>query len=410
MAKEYLDLITVLDIGSSKIMMAIAEVMPEGELRLAGVGTAPSSGVSRGAVDDIKATKEDIQQALAEAEQSAGCKVHHVAWASITGEHIVGRYEQGKQTLGGREATELDMVRLADNAREGHARVLWVEPQEIRMDDKPLKEPIGMRGSRLEMDAYLLISEDKTIENIEKCAHQCGLQIGNFIPSAYASGRAILTQDERKLGTLVLDIGADTMDIALFHGDAMRHMEVWPWAGNKITWDIANGLGIPLKDAEAFKINHGYAKEVLAHPQEQIQVQTLGEHSLKSIKLSTLAQAIESRLRDFLEVAERVVMDAGYQKKLGGGVVLTGGTTVTPGILQLASEVLPCSVRCGMPRFPEGLADIPTMAHPSAATIMGLLETGREARLRGFHGKRPNNAVSGFSRVTRFWEYIKDKL
>jgi len=409
MAKEYLDLVTALDIGSSKIMVAIAEVMPEGELRLAGIGTAPGDGVSRGAVINMDATMKSIHKALTEAEQSAGCKVHH-AWASITGDHICARYEQGKQTLGGREATEWDMDRLMANAQEGHARVLWVEPQEIRMDDKLLKEPIGMRGARLDMMAYLLTSTDGTIENIEKCARQCGLQIENFIPSAYASGRAILTQDERELGTLVLDIGADTMDIALFHGGAMRHMEVWPWAGNQITRDIANGLSLPLKDAEAFKVNHGYAKEVLAHPQEQIQVQALGEHSLKSIKLSTLAQAIESRLRDFLEVAERVVTDAGYQKKLGGGVVLTGGTAVTPGILQLASDVLPWPVRCGMPRFPEGLADIPTMAHPSAATIMGLLETEREARLRGFRGKRPNNTVSGFFRVKQFFKKLAKEL
>jgi len=402
MAKEYLDLITALDIGSSKIMVAIAEALPEGELRLAGIGTTSSSGLSRGVVVNIDATMNDIQQALSEAEQSAGCKVHR-ACASITGDHIRGKYTQGNQTLDGREATELDMERLMANAQDGHSRVLWLEPQEIFMDDNPLKEPVGMRGSRLDVTAYLLLGGDGALENIQKCARHCGLQIDRFIPSAYASSRAVLTQDERELGALVLDIGADTMDIALFYGGVMRHMEVWPWAGDRITRDIAAGLEIPLKDAEALKINHGCAKELLAHPLEQVQVQALGERGLKSIGLQTLARAMESRLREFLKLAEEVVSEAGYPKKLGGGVVLTGGTAVTPGILQLASDVLPWSVRCGMPRFPEGLADIPTLAQPGAATMMGLLEEERLIRLRGFRTKHsPRSASSWLSRSIGF--------
>jgi len=406
MAKEDLNLITALDIGSSKIMVAIAEVIPGGELRLVGIGTAPSSGLSRGVVVNIDATVQGIWQALSEAEHNANCKVHR-ACASITGDHIRGKYTQGNQSLGGREATQADMDRLMANARAGHSSnefsVLWLEPLETFMDENPLKEPIGMRGGRLDMDAYLLTGANGALENIEKCASRCGLKIDLFIPSGYASSCAVLTQDERELGALVLDIGADTMDIALFYGGVMRHMEVWPWAGDRITRDIANGLRTPLKDAEALKVNHGCAKELLAHPQDQVQVQALGERGLMSIGLQTLARAMESRIREFLKIAEEVVNDAGYQKKLGGGVVLTGGTAMTPGILQLASDVLPWAVRCGMPRFPEGLADIPIMAQPHAATVMGLLEEMRLNRSRGFHTKRPDNELSVFSRVKQFF-------
>jgi len=411
MTRESRNLITALDVGTSKIMAAIAEIVPEGGLKLLGLGTFQVDSkkpiLSRGVVVNIEATVQGIQQALEEAEKNAECKIQHVC-VGLSGDHIRGQESQGNQPIGAREVTELDVIRLMENAQAIHIpsdrRVLLLEPQEISMDGLKVPEPVGLKGTRLDVKAYMVTGLYSAAENIHNCVRRCGVEVERFIINAQASGRAVLTEDERKLGVVLLDIGAGNMDLAIFFGGVLRHTEVWPWAGNLITNDIAMGLHTPLKDAEELKINHGCAKELLAHPQEQVRVRAMSEHNLMSISLQTLARAIESRITKFLQTAEEAVMVAGYQNKLAAGVVLTGGTAVTPGIVDLASDILPWSVRCGMPRYPEGLADIPTMAQPSAATIMGLLEDARLARLRGFRMERENTWPNW---MIRAWNFLK---
>jgi len=395
MAKENRDIITALDIGTSKIMVAIAEFMPDGGLKLLGLGrfqVDPKKPIlSRGVVVNIEATVHGIQQALQEAERNAECKIQYVC-VGLSGDHIRGQESQGNQPIGAREVTDLDVMRLMENAQAIHIpsdrRVLLLEPQEISMDGLQVPEPVGLKGTRLDVKAYMVTGLYSAAENIQNCVRRCGVEVERFVINALASGRAVLTEDERKLGVVLLDIGAGNMDLAIFFGGVLRHTEVWPWAGNLITNDIAMGLHTPLKDAEELKITYGNAKELLAHPQEQVQVRSMSEHDLMFISLQTLARAVESRMTQFLRTAEEAVLVAGYQNKLAAGVVLTGGTAVTQGIVNLASDLLPWSVRCGMPRYPEGLADIPTLAQPSAATIMGLLEDTRLARLRGFRMER----------------------
>jgi len=405
MAKEESELIAALDVGTSKITMIIAEILPDNGLKLLGIGTAPSTGLSRGVVVNIEATVQSIYQAQQEAEKNAGCKVQHVC-VGISGDHIRGQESQGNWPIGGREVTEIDVARLMENAQTIHIpsdrRVLLLEPQDISIDGNHTLEPIGLKGTRLEVKAYMVTGIHSVVENIEKCVHRCGLGVERFAINAQASSRAVLTKDERELGVTVLDIGAGTIDMAIYFGGVLRHTEVWPWAGNLITNDIARGLHTPIKYAEELKIQSGCARELSASPNEKVNVQGLGEGGMRPISLQTLARAIESRITRFLHTAEEVVIAASYQNKLDAGVVLTGGTANTPHIVELASDVLPWKVRSGMPRYPETLADISMLAQPNAATLMGLLEEARLARLRGFQMKRTSSMSGWFSRAKNF--------
>ena len=282
MAREYKDVVVGLDIGTAKVMAVVAEVLPSGELKLAGLGVAPSNGLKRGVVVNIDATVQSIQQALKEAELMADCKIQRV-YTGITGSHIRGLNSSGMVAVKDKEVTSADVARVVETAKainiSSDQRLLLVEPQEFVIDGQDVKEPIGMSGIRLEAKIHIVTGAQSAAENIIKCVRRCGLEVEQLLLNPLASSQAVLTDDERELGVVVVDIGAGTTDVAIFTGGAIRHTAVIPIAGDLITSDIAMALRTPTKDAEDIKVESGYAKQLLADPEAQVEVPGLGDRS-----------------------------------------------------------------------------------------------------------------------------------
>ncbi|MDP2768584.1 MAG: cell division protein FtsA [Giesbergeria sp.] len=404
MAREYKDVVVGLDIGTAKIMAVVAEVLPGGELKLAGLGVAPSNGLKRGVVVNIDATVQSIQQALKEAELMADCKIQRV-YTGITGSHIRGLNSSGMVAVKDKEVTAADVARVVETAKainiSSDQRLLLVEPQEFVIDGQDVKEPIGMSGIRLEAKIHIVTGAQSAAENIIKCVRRCGLEVEQLLLNPLASSQAVLTDDERELGVVVVDIGAGTTDVAIFTGGAIRHTAVIPIAGDLITSDIAMALRTPTKDAEDIKVESGYAKQLLADPEAQVEVPGLGDRGPRMISNQALAGVIEPRVEEIFSLVQQVIRDSGYEEVLSSGIVLTGGSVVMPGMVELAEDIFLKPVRRGVPKYARALSDM--VAQPRAATVMGLLEEARLARMRGFKVAHKTGSVqSAFGRFKDF--------
>ena len=404
MAREYKDVVVGLDIGTAKIMAVVAEVLPCGELKLAGLGVAPSNGLKRGVVVNIDATVQSIQQALKEAELMADCKIQRV-YTGITGSHIRGINSSGMVAVKDKEVTAADVARVVETAKainiSSDQRLLLVEPQEFVIDGQDVKEPIGMSGIRLEAKVHIVTGAQSAAENIIKCVRRCGLEVEQLLLNPLASSQAVLTDDERELGVALVDIGAGTTDVAIFTGGAIRHTAVIPIAGDLITSDIAMALRTPTKDAEDIKVESGFAKQLLADPEAQVEVPGLGDRGPRMLSKQALAGVIEPRVEEIFSLVQQVIRESGYEEVLSSGIVLTGGSVVMPGMVELGEDIFLKPVRRGIPKYSSALADM--VAQPRAATVMGLLEEARLARLRGFKVAHKGGAVqSVFGRLKDF--------
>ena len=394
MAKEYKDLVVGLDIGTAKVMAVVAEVLPNGELKLAGLGIAASNGLKRGVVVNIDATVQSIQQALKEAELMADCKITRV-YTGITGSHIRGMNSSGMVAIKDREVTAADVARVVETAKainiSTDQRLLLVEPQEFIIDGQDVREPIGMSGIRLEAKVHIVTGAQSAAENIIKCVRRCGLEVEQLMLNPLASSLSVLTEDERELGVALVDIGAGTTDIAIFTNGAIRHTAVIPIAGDLITSDIAMALRTPTKDAEDIKVENGYAKQLLADPDTQVEVPGLGDRSPRMLSRQALAGVIEPRVEEIFQLVHQVLRDSGFEEMLSSGIVLTGGSCIMPGMVELGEDIVLKPGRRGIPKYSRALADM--VAQPRAATVMGLLEEARMARLRGFKVAQKNGSM-----------------
>ena len=401
MAKEYKDLVVGLDIGTAKIMAVVAEVLGNGELRIAGLGVAPSHGLKRGVVVNIDATVQSIQQALKEAEMMADCKISRV-FTGITGSHIRGQNSTGMVIVRDKEVTPVDVARVVETAKAinipNDQRLLLVEPQEFVIDGHEVKEPVGMSGGRLEVKVHIVTGAQSAAENIVKCVRRCGLEVDQLVLNPSASSHAALTSDERDLGVALVDIGAGTTDVAIFTGGSIRHTAVIPIAGDLITSDIAMALRTPTKDAEEIKVDHGVAKQLLADPSAQVEVPGLGDRSPRMLSKQALAGVIEPRVEEIFSLVHQVIRESGYEELLSSGIVLTGGSAVMPGMVELAEDIFLKPVRRGNPTYNGALSDM--VANPRSATVMGLLEEARLSRTRGLKAAQQAGSMkTWFSRV-----------
>ncbi|MCZ2497887.1 cell division protein FtsA [Xylophilus sp. Kf1] len=404
MAKEYKDLVVGLDIGTAKVMAVVAEVMSDGQLKLAGLGVAPSNGLKRGVVVNIDATVQSIQQALKEAELMADCKITRV-YTGITGSHIRGLNSSGMVAVKDKEVTPADVARVVETAKainiSTDQRLLLVEPQEFVIDGQDVREPIGMSGIRLEAKVHIVTGAQSAAENIIKCVRRCGLDVEQLMLNPLASSQAVLTDDERELGVAVVDIGAGTTDVAIFTNGAIRHTAVIPIAGDLITSDIAMALRTPTKDAEDIKVESGCAKQLLADPEAQVEVPGLGDRGPRMLSRQALAGVIEPRVEEIFSLVQQVIRESGYEEMLSSGIVLTGGSAVMPGMVELAEDIFLKPVRRGVPKYRSALADM--VSQPRAATVMGLMEEARLARMRGFKVAQKHGSVkTAFGRFKDF--------
>ncbi len=394
MAKEYKDLVVGLDIGTAKVMVVVAEVLLTGELKLAGLGIAPSTGLKRGVVVNIDATVQSIQMALKEAELMADCKITRV-YTGITGSHIRGINSSGMVAIKDREVSATDVARVLETAKainiSTDQRVLLVEPQEFVIDGQDVKEPIGMSGIRLEAKVHIVTGAQTAAENILKCVRRCGLEVDQLMLNPLASSLAVLTDDERELGVALVDIGAGTTDVAIFTNGAIRHTSVIPIAGDLITSDIAMALRTPTRDAEEIKVESGYAKQLLTDPDTQVEVPGLGDRGPRMLSRQVLAGVIEPRVEEIYSLVQQVIRESGYEEVLSSGIVITGGSAVMPGMVELGEDIFLKPVRRGIPKYSGALSDM--VAQPRAATVMGMLEEARMARFRGLKVAQKNGSM-----------------
>ncbi|MCY7307470.1 MAG: cell division protein FtsA [Rhodoferax sp.] len=394
MAKEYKDLVVGLDIGTAKVMVVVAEVLPGGELKLAGLGVAHSNGLKRGVVVNIDATVQSIQLALKEAELMADCKITRV-YTGITGSHIRGINSSGMVAVKDREVTQADVARVVETAKainiSTDQQLLLVEPQEFIIDGQDVKQPIGMSGIRLEAKVHIVTGARSAAENIIKCVRRCGLEVEHLMLNPLASSLAVLTDDERELGVALVDIGAGTTDVAIFTNGAIRHTSVIPIAGDLITSDIAMALRTPTKDAEDIKVESGYAKQLLTDAETQVEVPGLGDRGPRLLSRQALAGVIEPRVEEIFALVHQVIRESGYEEVLSSGIVLTGGSCVMPGMVELGEDIFLKPVRRGIPKYSSALADM--VAHARASTVMGLLEEARLARQRGYKVAQKNGSM-----------------
>ena len=404
MAKEYKDLVVGLDIGTAKVMAVVAEVLPSGELRLAGLGSAPTHGLKRGVVVNIDATVQSIQQALKEAEMMAACKITHVH-TGITGSHIRGQNSTGMVIVRDKEVTPVDVNRVVETAKAinipNDQRLLLVEPQEFVIDGHEVKEPIGMSGGRLEVKVHIVTGAQSAAENIVKCVRRCGLEVERLVLNPSASSAAVLTQDEKDLGVALIDIGAGTTDVAIFTDGSIRHTAVIPIAGDLITSDIAMALRTPTKDAEELKVRYGCALRQLADANDVIEVPGVGERAPRKLSRPMLAEVIEPRIEELFQFVQSEVRRSGFEEMISSGIVVTGGSALLQGLAELGEEVFHMPVRVGVPSYSGGLADV--VRSPRYATAVGLLLEGREQFLRGQAARAQVAGIGGAAERMKQW-------
>jgi cell division protein FtsA len=263
-------------------------------------------------------------------------------------------------------------------------QVLHVLPQEFMIDGQDdVRQPLGMSGVRLEVRVHIVTGSVSAAQNIIKCVRRCGLEVNELILQPLASSHSVLTKDEKELGVALVDIGGGTTDIAIFSGGAIRHTAVIPIAGDQITNDIAMALRTPTHEAEAIKIRQGIAKQALADPQAWFEVPGLGDRQPRQLSRQALAAVIEPRIEELFSLVQHVIRESGYEELLSSGVVITGGSAMLPGMVELGEDVFLKQVRIGVPAYRGNLSDV--VSNPRFSTAMGLLE---EARLQWIRGRK----------------------
>ena len=384
MVKESKNLIVGLDIGTSKIVAIVAEVTGERRLNIIGLGAQPSRGLKKGVVVNIEATMASIQRVLEEAELMADCAITEV-YTGIGGGHIRSLNSSGMVAIKEKEVTQADIDRVVETAKAiaipNDQQILHILPQEFIIDgQEDVREPLGMSGVRLEVKVHIVTGAVSALENITKCVRRCGLKVQDVMLQPLASALAVLNDDEKELGVCLMDVGGGTTDLAVFTGGAIRHTAVIPIAGDQVTNDIAMTLRTPTKDAEELKLRHGCALRQLADANDIIEVPGVGERGPRKLSRQMLAEVIEPRIEELYSLAHAELRRSGFEELLSSGIVLTGGSALLAGMVELGEEVFHLPVRIGVPAYVGGLADV--VRSPRYATAVGLLLDGREHFLR----------------------------
>jgi len=365
-----------LDIGTTKICAIVAEVTEDGLVNIIGVGASPSRGLRKGVVVNIESTVESIKKAVEEAELMAAVQINSV-YTGIAGSHISAENSRGVVALKKEEVTRADVQRAVDTARAvavlpQDRRVLHVLPREFMVDDQDgIREPLGMSGTRLEVDVHIITGAVTSAQNIIKSVNRAGLDVVDIVLQPLASSEAVLSAEERELGVAMVDLGGGTTDLAIFADGSIRHTAVLPIGGQHLSTDLAIGLRTPQAEAEKIKIRHGIAMAELAKDDEMVDVPSVGERPPRPVSRKLLAEFIEPRVDEIFDLVRREIARTGYEGILAAGVVITGGASMLEGMPEAAERVLDLPVRRGMPSGVGGLRDI--VSNPMHATGVGLV-------------------------------------
>lgn len=389
-------IIVGLDIGTSKIAAIIGKVKNDGEIEVVGMGTHPSKGLKKGVVVNIDSTVESIQRAIDEAERMSGITAKSV-YVGIAGSHISSFNSNGMVAISHQEVQSDDIDRVIDAAQTiaipGDQEVLHIVPQEYMIDNQGgIREPIGMSGVRLEAKVHMVTGSVSAAQNITKCVERCGLQVEELVLEQLASSEAVLSEDEKELGVCLVDIGGGTTDIAVFQSGAIRHTAVIPIAGDQATNDIAHAFRTPTGAAEEIKRKYACAIPQLIAQDEEIEVPSVGDRPARCLSRHSLVDVIEPRYEELFQLILAELRQSGFEHKLAAGVVLTGGSALVDGAVELAEEVFHMPVRLGLPQEVVGLKD--EVKSPSYATTVGLLAFARDHDSQTVHHVAEQKPVS----------------
>ncbi len=401
--RESKSLVVGLDIGTSKIVAIVAELQPDGGLKVIGIGQHPSRGLKKGVVINIDSTVQAIQRAIEEAELMADCKIGGV-FTGIAGSHIRSLNSHGMVKIKDAEVSQADVERVIETARAialpSDQQILHILTQEFIIDGQDdVREPIGMSGMKLEVKVHIVTGAVSAAQNIVKCVKRCGLDVNDLVLQPLASSVATLTEDERELGVCLVDIGGGTTDIAVFKQGAIRHTAVVPIAGDQITNDVAVAFRTPTQSAEDIKIRHGCALRQLADPKDIVEVPGVDGREPRQLSVQTLAEVIEPRVVELYELVLDELRRSGMEEMIASGIVITGGSSQMRGMVDLGEEIFHMPVRLGLPRHVGGLSEV--VGNPRYATAVGLVLMGKDEMERHIMGRMESGS---FQRV---WEKMK---
>src|SRR6266480_4598333 len=409
-------IIAGLDIGSSKTTAVIAQAVGAGagkgapSLRVLGVGQARTTGLRRGIVSDIEETTRSIRKAIQDAERMAGMKIDTL-YAGIAGEHVRAMISKGIVAVNGDEISKADVDRANDVARAQPVpqdrELLHAIPQEYSVDkNQGIRDPIGMIGTRLETEMYLVTIGSSPALNLRKSVERAGYRVRELALKPLASALAVLTEDEKELGVARIEMGAGTTDLALFHEGKIRHLGTIAFGGNNVTSDIVHGLGVTQADAERLKERYGCAYEPLVDPSDVIQLPSTVAQGDRQIPRELLAHIIHQRMDEIFDLVQRDISAAGFAGKLSAGVVLTGGAAAMQGSAELASDVFGTGVRIGIPSENiGGLVD--SVEAPRFATVVALAQYGANRTALGGMTAGARRLSLGGTGVEKFAQKIK---
>ena len=377
------NIVVGLDIGTTKICAVVGEVTDK-ETNIIGIGTHPSIGLRKGVVVNIESTVDSIKKAVEEAELMAGCEISSV-YAGIAGGHITGFNSRGIVGIKGTEVTQQDVERVIDAARAVaipmEREVIHVLPQEYIVDEQAgIQNPIGMAGVRLEAKIHIVTGAVTSAHNIVKCANRSGLDVCDIVLEALASGEAVLTDEEKELGTVLLDLGGGTTDLAVFSGKNIKHTFVLALGGNNLTNDIAVGLRAPLPEAEKIKIKYGSCVARNIGADEMIEVPGMGGRTPRKLSRQILGEILEPRMEEIFTLIKREIYRAEMENLIPSGIVLTGGSALLNDVTEIAESVFNLPTRLGKPTGIGGLVDV--VNNPMYATGVGLVIYGAKNQTR----------------------------
>ena len=378
-------IIVGLDIGTTKICAIVGRKNEFGKLEILGMGKAVSEGVIRGMVTNINSTVSAIAKAIKEAEEQAGIDIK-VVNVGIAGQHIRSSMHHGSITRNSNmeEISIEDLNRLTNDMYKTVmpfvCEIIHVMPQDYTVDyEEGIKDPVGMSGVRLEADFHVITAQTNAIANINKCVLRSGLEIENLILEPLASSIAVLSDEEKEAGIVLVDIGGGTTDIAIFHDSIIRHTAVIPFGGNIITADIKQGCMVMQNQAELLKTKFGKAIAEEASANEIISIPGLRDRAPKEISIKNLSHIIQARMEEIIELVHAEIICSGYENKLAGGIVLTGGGSQLANVKQLFEYMTGMDVRIGYPNEHLGKGKIEAVKSPMYSTSVGLVLAGFRA-------------------------------
>jgi len=381
------DVLVGIDVGSSTVKTIIAQIIsPEEKPRIIGVGVALSAGVRKGIIVDLEEATQSINRSLEEAERLAGVSVNR-AIVSVGGNHIFSQYSKGVIAVGRAdgEVTEDDVERVINAAQAisipPNKEIIHIIPKDYSLDDqRNIKDPIGMNGVRLEVDACIIEGSTPYLRNLTKCVEQAGVATDSFVLAPLAAARATLSKRQKELGVVLVDIGGGATSLAVFEENDLLHTAIVPLGGNHITNDIAIGLRTSIDVAEKVKLEFGNAMPREISKKEDINLAEFDPQEEGIVSRYHVSEIIEARLEEIFTLINKELKKIGKDKLLPAGIVLTGGTAKLPGCVDLAKNILGLPAQTGFPEPLGGLVD--KVDEPSFVTAVGLILWGAEDVLR----------------------------